>query len=213
MALRIVHAVSSGDEPSCSDTVLLKAEDVAIQAQAAVRPGLTKAVGEPGDVLVDESDEATMVCIGARPRQRSGGRLFGPAASPLAERARCPVAIIRSRGDGTPDTEGVVSVVLSDEADNDDVVHLAMHEGPLHGATVRQIDQRTDSWLRRYPDVHVESVAAGTGRQYRECERPDAGVGLAVVDRSDADRIPSMRTPNCHPILGYRDCPVIPVRG
>ena len=210
--LRIVHAVSSGEEPSRSDTVLLDAEAAATEALESVRPVLAKAPGEPGDVLAGESDEATMVCIGSRPRQCSAGPLFGPTASALAERARCPVAIIRSRGDGTSDTDGVVSVVLSDEADNDEVVHLAMHEGRLRGATVRQIDQRTDSWVRRYPDVPVETVAAGAGRQYRDCIRPGAGVGLAVVGRSDADRITSLRVPNCHPILGYPDCSVLLVR-
>lgn len=210
--LRIVYAVPSGNQVSCADTVLLEAEAAATEALESVRPVLAKAPGEPGDVLVGESDEATMVCIGSRPRQCSAGPLFGPTASALAERARCPVAIIRSRGDGTSDTDGVVSVVLSDEADNDEVVHLAMHEGRLRGATVRQIDQRTDSWIRRYPDVHVETVAAGTGHQYRDYGRPDAATGLAVVGRSDADKITSLRVPNCHPILGYPDCSVLLVR-
>ena len=143
----------------------------------------------------------------------SAGPLFGPTASALAERACCPVAIIRSRGDGTPDTDGVVSVVLSDEADNDEVVHLAMHEGRLRGATVRQIDQRTDSWIRRYPDVHVETVAAGTGRQYRELRAsPSMQSDWPSWVARDADKITSLRVPNCHPILGYPDCSVLLVR-
>ncbi len=210
--LRIVYAVPSGNQVSCADTVLLEAEAAATEARESVRPVLAKAPGEPGDVLVDESDEATMVCIGSHPRQASAAPLFGPTASALAERACCPVAIIRSRGDGTPDTDGVVSVVLSDEADNDDVVQFAMHEGRLRGATVRQIDQRIDSWIRRYPDVHVETVAVGTGRQYQKCERAGACVGLAVVGRSDADKLASLRMPNYHAILGYPDCSVLLVR-
>jgi nucleotide-binding universal stress UspA family protein len=210
--LRIVHAVSLGDESSCSDTVLRQAEDVATQELESVRPVSTRLIGRPGDGLVCESHRAIMVCVGSRPRQCSEDGLFGPTASALAERAHCPVAIIRSRSDGTPATEGVVSVVLSDEADNNDVVHLAMHEGRLRRATVRQIDQRIDSWIRRYPDVHVETVAAGTGRQYRDYGRPDAATGLAVVGRSDADQITSLRVPNCHPILGYPDRSVLLVR-
>ena len=140
------------------------------------------------------------------------GRLIGATATALAEHAHCPVAIIRSRQDGSARTEGVVSVVLSDEPDNDDVVHFAMHEGRLRKATVRQIDRRLDSWIRRYPDVHVESVAAGTGRPYGDGERRDAEVALAVVGNLDASDIASLSVPNCHPILGYPDCSLLLVR-
>ncbi len=210
--LHIIHAVPSVDEASCPDTVLLKAEDVATQVLESVRVVTTRVVGTPGDVLVGESHGAEMICIGSRPRQSSPGPLFGPTASALAERASCPVAVIRSRRDGTSDTEGVVSVVLSDEADNDDVVHLAMHEGRLRGATVRQIDRRTDSWIRRYPDVHVETVAAGTGTRYPKNGQSRAGVGLAVVGAADADKITSLTVPNWHPIVGYPDCSVLLVR-
>lgn len=213
VSLRIVRAVPVRGAASCSDTILSRAEDVAVQQIASVRVVLAEIVGKPGDVLVCESHRATMVCIGSRPRRCSSAPLFGPTASALAERACCPVAIIRSRGDGSPATDGAISVVLSDQSDNDEVVHLAMHEGRLRRATVRQIDQRTDSWIRRYPDVHVETAAAGTGLRCEDNGRPrTATVGLAVVGRCDADKITSLRVPNCHPILGYPDCSVLLVR-
>ena len=150
-----------------------------------------------------------MVCIGSRPAQ---GPPIGCIAKVLAEGAGCPVAIIRTRADGAPQTDGVVSVVLSDDDDTDAVLHLAMHEGRLRHATVRQIDQRTDSWVRRYPDVHVELVAAGTGRQYHRNDARDTGVGLAVVGRRDAADLVALTVPGCHPILGYPDCSVLLVR-
>ena len=211
--LHIVRAVPAGGAVSCSDEILRRAEDVAVQQIESVRMVSTTIGGDPGDVLVYESHRAVMVCIGSRARQLSSAPLFGPTASALAERACCPVSIIRSRGDGSQATDGAISVVLSDEADNDEVVHLAMHEGRLRRATVRQIDQRTDSWIRRYPDVHVETVAAGTGRRCEDNGKPDAAIGLAVVGRCDADKITSLRVPNCHPILGYPDCSVLLVRG
>jgi nucleotide-binding universal stress UspA family protein len=220
--LRIVHAVRprtqagpvalGGHEESVCDTVLLEAEAAATQAHGCIRVELARIIGAPGDALVYESHRAMMICVGSRPPQNPEGRLVGPTATALAERACSPVAIIRTRDDGTPRTEGVVSVVLSDEADNDDVVHLAMQEGRLRRATVRQIDRRTDSWIRRFPDVHVETVAAGTGGQYCDYKNGDAAVGLAVVGRADADQIASLTVPNCHPILGYPDCSVLLVR-
>ncbi|WP_123024458.1 universal stress protein [Mycolicibacterium stellerae] len=210
--LRIVHVTPIGEQASCRDAVLERAEDAAIQTMESVRLDSVLAVGNPGDVLVGESPHAQMMCVGARARQFAQSPLFGPTASALAERARCPVAIIRSRGDGTASIDGVVAVVLSDEADNDDVIHLAMHEGRLRRATVRQIDRRTDSWVRRYPDVDVETVAAGTGHAGLDGKRPAAGVGLAVVGGADANRITGLRVPNCHPIAGYPDCSVLLLR-
>jgi hypothetical protein len=136
-----------------------------------------------------------------------------PDIKPLnPPRAHCPVAVIRSDCDGSPGDGGVISVVLDDEPDNDAVVHLAMHEGRLRNATVRQIDRRVDSWIRRYPDVPVEIVAAGTGRYYRSAGNHDVGVQLAVVGDSHADEIWALGVPDCRSIVGYPDCSVLIVR-
>ncbi|MCV7348308.1 universal stress protein [Mycolicibacterium rhodesiae] len=217
--LRLIHAVpaalprESGSDDRGWDAILVEAQDVATQTHRGVCVETASVVGTPGEVLERESAEAAMVCIGARPPHVAGGRLFGGTAIHLADHARCPVAIIRSGDDGRARVGGVVAVVLSDEPDNDDVVHLAMQEGRLRDATVRQIDRRVDSWIRRYPDVHVETVSAGTGWVGRRDEDPhDRQVGLAVVGTSDADTLTSLAVPNCHPILGYPDCSVVLVR-
>jgi hypothetical protein len=115
--------------------------------------------GSTPSVLLKESRSAAMVCVGSVVRQ--GARL-GIIASTLAERARCAVAVIRSSDAFSAPPGGVIAVVLDDEPDNDAIVHQAMKEGRLRHATVRQIDRRLDSWVRRFPDVHVELVAAGT---------------------------------------------------
>lgn len=214
--LRIVHVVStqaaSGPDVLSGDAILAEAEDAALLASNRVRVQSVRLHGEPGEVLVRQSQNGIMVCIGAGPPQAGEGQPFGRTASALAEAANCSVAVIRSRVDGNPRTTGVIAVVLSDEPGNDDVVHLAMREGRLRGATVRQIDQRADSWVRRYPDVPVEVVTAGTGSNYRGRGEGDRGVGLAVVGQSDAARITSSQTPSCHPILGYPGCSVLVVR-
>ena len=76
---------------------------------------------------------------------------WGTTAAALVARAHCPVAIIRTNPDGSSTELGVIAVVLNDEPDNHDVVHQAMEEGRRRHATVRQIDRRLDSWVRRYP--------------------------------------------------------------
>lgn len=213
--LRLVHVVSpeaSGHDGLGDDAVLTEAEDAAFLALNRVRVQSVQLHGEPGEVLARESRNGYMVCIGAGPPVCGEGQVFGATATALAAAAECPVAIIRTRVDGSARTTGVVAVVLSDEPGNDEVVHLAMREGRLRGTTVRQIDQRADSWVRRYPDVPVEIVAAGTGRPYNRREEGDRGVGLAVVGRGDADNISAAQMPSCHPIVGYPGCSVLMVR-
>ncbi len=218
--LRMVHAVPapSASQPAdppdtCLDEVLGHAENAARQARRTVRVQPVRVLGAPAEILVCESRRASLVCLGCGPRQSEEAPLFGATMTAVAQDAACPVAIIRSHMDGTPQTEGVISVVLSDEAGNDDVVHTAMHEGRLRGATVRQIDQRTDSWVRKFPDVHVEIVTDGSGAKcYRPCDDPDPRIGLAVVGPGDAAELAEMRMPNCHPIHGYPACSVLVVR-
>ncbi len=104
----------------------------------------------------------------------------------------------------------MVAVVLNDDPDNDEVVHQAMEQGRRRHATVRQIDRRLDSWVRRYPDVHVETVAAGTGA--RSGGKGSTAIELAVVGSADASEMAGLATPNCHPIVGFPDCSVLVVR-
>ncbi len=166
--------------------------------------------GDPAQVLIDESQAAALVCVGTARRGWASDGLLGPTAAGLVARAHCPVAIIRTNPDGSPTELGVIAVVLNDDPDNDDVVHQAMEEGRRRHATVRQIDRRLNSWVRRYPDVHVQTVAAGTGA--RSVEKASNAIELAVVGSADADQIAGLATPNCHPIVGYPDCSVLVVR-
>ena len=217
--LRIVHALGAEPEPRPGQNyavshVLARAEDAAHQADDSVSTEVVTSLGRPGDVLVCESRRASLICVGSHPRPCDESALFSPTVARLAQRAACPVAIIRSRRDGTPQTDGVITVVLSDEPANDDVVRVAMHEGRLRGATVRQIDQRTDSWVRRYPDVHVEIVTDTAGlRSHPDTTESDPRIGLAVVGPADTEALGSLTIPNSHPIHGFPDCSVLVVRG
>lgn len=165
--------------------------------------------GSAPSVLLEESRLAAIICVGSAVRKCAP---LGVTATTLAERAHCPVAVIRNTDAFTVRGGGVVAVVLDDEPDNDAVVHQAMREGRLRHATVRQIDRRLHSWVRRFPDVHVDIVAAGTGpgtRDSHDRELPQ----LAVLGRHDAASVAGIVTPNCHPIVGYPDCSVLFVRG
>jgi nucleotide-binding universal stress UspA family protein len=215
--IRLVHAVpdtkqQTGSCACCNDEVLLRAEDEISDRGKPLRVESARIPGEAAEVLLAASRQAAMVCIGAPTPRQPTGKLFGSTAIALLEHAHCPVAVIRTDAYGSQRAGGVVSVVLNDEPDNEEIVHLAMHEGRLRNATVRQIDRRVDSWIRRYPDVPVEIVAAGTGRHYRSAVNHDVGVQLAVVGDSHADEIGTLGVPDCHSIVGYPDCSVLMVR-
>jgi nucleotide-binding universal stress UspA family protein len=221
--LRLVHAVGRKEtQPQSAsaqpfDWELERGETALYQADIAVQ-GVGKPVevetvllsGDPEQVLINESQDAALVCVGTDRRRWAADKLLGTTEAALATHAHCPVAIIRTNPDGTPAEPGVIAVVLNDEPDNDEVVRKAMEEGRRRNATVRQIDRRLNSWVRRYPDVPVQVVAAGTGM--KSSENHSSAIELAVVGRADADQIAGLATLNCHPIAGYPDCSVLLVR-
>jgi len=171
--------------------------------------------GDPEQVLINESPDAALVCVSTGRRGWAADKLLGTTEAALATRAHCPVAIIRTSPDGTAAKPGVIAVVLNDERDNDEVVHQAMEEGRRRNATVRQIDRRLNSWVRRYPDVPVQVVAAGTG--VKSSESHSTAIELAVVGRADADQIAELATPqlpsNCGLTRRKRRDPSGPRRG
>jgi nucleotide-binding universal stress UspA family protein len=219
--LRLVHVVRRKEAHSASteasDWEVERGEAALDQAEAAVQATEESVEvetillsGDPEQVLLDESQDADLICLGTDRRGWAEGKLLGTTEAALATRAHCPVAIIRTNPDGTPAEPGVIAVVLNDDPANDEVVHYAMEEGRRRHATVRQIDRRVTSWVRRYPDVPVQVVAAGAGT--RLSEKHGSAIELAVVGKVDANEIAGLETPNCHPIVGYPDCSVLLVR-
>lgn len=223
LPLRLVYVIGDREVPSGAeaDWELGRAELALRQAESAVLSaahGAGKSIeietavlsGDPAQALIDQSQEAALVCVGTARRGWASDGLLGPTAAGLVARAHCPVAVIRTNPDGSPTKLGVVAVVLNDEPDNDEVVHQAMEEGRRRHATVRQIDRRLNSWIRRYPDVPVQTVAAGTGLS--SVGKPSSAIELAVVGSADAAKLAELAIPNCHPIVGYPDCSVLVVR-
>ena len=222
VALRLVHAspratrrrgpIKIDRDDEGIDSPLREAEDLIEVGRARVAVESAVVCGDPESALVIESRNAALVCIGSLASERPGHSSLGSTGAALAVHAHCPVAVVRTNRDGSWAKTGVISVVLNDDDDNDEVVHAAMQQGRLRRATVRQVDRRRNSWVRKYPDVRVETVACGTGRHYADRRRDDDGLQLAVVGRSDANTIAGLATPNCHPIMGYPDCSVLIVR-
>lgn len=166
--------------------------------------------GRADYVLIDESRWAAMVCVGSEGKGPCARMPLDSTAAALAKHAHCPVAIVRSGG--TPQTDsGWIAAVQNDAPDNDAVVHRAMEEGRLRRAPVLLIDMRLDSWVRRYPDVHVQIVAARRGGTRRDDNRSDT-IQLAVVGSADAEHVARLVWPDYHPVLGDANRSVLLVR-
>ena len=205
--LRLVSVIEH-ERQRCQAEYALRLARAAVENEAlsvSVEEVIT--TGPTSVALLEEASAAAMICLGTAHRI---GAPLGAVTTTLAARAECAVAIIRGDGYGAARDGGVIAVVLDDESDNDAIVRQAMKEGRLRNATVRQIDRRVNSWVRRFPDVPVELVAAGTGRgslpHLRELP------ALAVLRQAEADQLAGCVTPNCHPIRGYPDCSLLFVR-
>jgi hypothetical protein len=166
--------------------------------------------GRPDSVLVDESREASLICVGSERKGPCARMPLGSTAAGLARHAHCPVAIVRSGGTTESDS-GWIAAVQNEDTDNDAVVHRAMEEGRLRRAPVLLIDMRVDSWVRRYPDVHVQTVAARRGPTRRDDTREDS-IQLAVVGSADAEHVARLVWPDYHPVLAYASRSVLLVR-
>ncbi len=165
--------------------------------------------GRPDCVLIDESGRAALVCVGSNGKGPCTPLPLGATAAALVKHSHCPVAIVRSGG--APQTDsGWIAAVQNDEPDNEAVVHRAMEEGRLRGAPVLLIDTRPDSWIRRYPDVHVQTVAARRGTRHDE-SRSDS-IQLAVIGSADAERVARLVWPDYHPLLGDANRSVLLLR-
>lgn len=210
MPLRLVHVspVTHAHPPAkvrrCDiergETALSRAEmtirhtGTAVQIETAIR------CGRPDCVLIDESREAALVCVGSHGKGPCARMPLGSTAAALAKHAHCPIAIVRSGGSPQTDS-GWIAAVQNDEPDNDAVVHRAMEEGRLRRAPVLLIDMRLDSWVRRYPDVHVQTVVARQGEMRRD-ENHSNSIQLAVVGSADAEHVAQLVWPDYHPVLG-----------
>ena len=105
--LRVVHVTGVEQQPA--DDVRLEIEYAETSLRAAT--AAVKATGQPvkietdilwgavSTVLIDESRNAAMVCVGSVGIGAVARELLGSTAASLAENAHCPVAIISSPDD------------------------------------------------------------------------------------------------------------------
>lgn len=179
--------------------------------------------GPPGATLVSESDDAEMICVGSVGIDRYSRALLGSTATEVAEKALCPVAVIRSQADQpTPDINWIV-VEVNDEPERDAVIDQAMREAHLRKLPVlaigtvpadssdtasHELDNRIWPWRRWYPDVHIYPVTTGHN-VIRFLKTIDDLVPMAVVSAADAGQLAQIVGPQNHPVFRHAESSVL----
>jgi nucleotide-binding universal stress UspA family protein len=146
--------------------------------------------GAPNSTLLDASRLASMVCVGAVGLAHSAPGGVGSTAESLASSARCPVAIIRGRDCPPTADRGAIIAYLGTSDDGGAVLHAAVEQARLRGTRLQavaawqsrfsdihdgavviegnrdvhaQLDRRLEPWIRRHPDLEVNSVVVHGG--------------------------------------------------
>ena len=153
--LRIVHVTHiEGDEAAPEDAFRLDVQyaESSLRAASAAVEATGKPVkietdilrGSPDIALINESRNAALICVGSVGIGAIARELWGSTAASLAERAYCPVAIIRTPHNTPASGSDWIVVVVEDHADNESVIEHAMEEAQLRKAPVLAVGVREE---------------------------------------------------------------------
>ncbi|OJZ72849.1 universal stress protein [Mycobacterium paraffinicum] len=232
--LRLVSVIKPAHEsPEDYERDLAHAEKSLEQARLAVEATRKAASvetevsrGPAGSVLLEASSDAGMVCVGCVGIGRYARSIVGSTATELAEKAQCPVAVLRTGSDRPPPDINWIVVRMTDAPGNDAVVSLAAAEAKLRRAPMLVLggrpeelaeyadgafERRVAEWRRQYPDVRVYPIAtrqAIAGYLSANDER----VQLAVIGGDEARQLAQLVGPQGHPLFRHPECSVLVVR-
>lgn len=233
--LRLIAAIrQTHPSPDDYDRDLKHAETSLREAQSAIEAS-GKAVkieteiprGPAGPVLVNASRDAEMICVGSVGIGRFARSILGSTVTELAEKARCPVAVLRTESDQPPPAIDWIVVRLTDAPDNDAVVEYAVWEAKLRRAPMLVLggrpeelteqadgafERRVQDWQQRHPEVRVYPITTKAAIA-SFLSANDERVQLAVISGAEADQLARLVGPYGHPLFRQPDCSVLVVRG
>jgi nucleotide-binding universal stress UspA family protein len=92
--------------------------------------------GQPGPCLADLAKDAALLVVGGRGRGGFTGMLLGSAALSTVAHARCPVLVVRGKGESEPPNatgRTLVGVDINPPTTGTDVIGFAFEEAALRG--------------------------------------------------------------------------------
>ncbi|HWT48722.1 MAG TPA: universal stress protein [Mycobacterium sp.] len=182
--------------------------------------------GPAGSTLVEASPDAEMICVGSVGIGRYARSILGSTATELAQKARCPVAVLRTELDHPPPDIDWIVVRMSDAPDNDAVVKCAAWEARLRRAPLLvlggrpeeltehaddRFECRVQEWRQRHPELRVYPIASKHGIA-GFLSANNERVQLAVISGAEADELPRLVGPHGHPLFRHPECSVLIVR-
>jgi nucleotide-binding universal stress UspA family protein len=236
VALRLVHVLHiTGEAPATANSIDDEYAETCLRAAcSAVRAlGIPVQVdtallrGDTVSTLIEESDGATLICLGSTGVGRLAAAVLGSTTAAVAERAHCPVAIIRRTQDLRPPEVGFIAVILDGLAGSAEAMRWAMEEARLRHAPVlalgirpwrrldvdyEQFDRQLDHWLHSYPDVTVE-IATTRMSAMRYLNGFIGALQLVVVNSTNnTNQVMNLVGPHTFSILAHANCSVLIAR-
>lgn len=238
VSLRLVHVIPVAHAPERPiDPTMLEGEyaESALRAASAIVNAADRPVkvetdilwGRPDLAMIEQSRQASLVCVGSVGIGVVARRFLGSTAGALAERAHCPVAILRSPHQVPSTGADWIVVPVDGTPDNADVVEFAMNEAQLRHApvlavgvwdddfgdtTYDELDQRVSEMTKRYPGVHVYPVATRSRVSGFLAENRDESIQLAVLGANAAGQVAQIIGPHSRPLIAHGECSVLVVR-
>jgi nucleotide-binding universal stress UspA family protein len=204
----------------------LRTARLAVEAMGPAKVETEILRGPPGALLVAESDDAEMICVGSVGIDRYSRALLGSTTTEVAEKALCPVAVIRSQsGRPRPDINWIV-VAVSDAPGRDIVIDQAMKEAQLRKLPVlaigtahaeaaehpaHELENRLWPWRQWYPDLHIYPVTTGANVT-RFLKTIDDLHPMVVIGAPDAGELAQIVGAHDHPVFRHTQCSVLIVR-
>jgi nucleotide-binding universal stress UspA family protein len=182
--------------------------------------------GPAGPVLVEASPDAEMICVGSVGIGRFARSILGSTATELAEKAHCPVAVLRTDPDRSPPDINWIVVRMTDAPSNDVVVKYAVGEAKLRRAPILVLGGRPEDltehadgkfkhrvreWRRRHPEVRVYPITTKDAIA-SFLSANDERVQLAVIGGTESDQLAKLIGPHGHPLFHHNECSVLVVR-
>lgn len=171
LPLRIVHAFdwewrearydTSGEYLDFARRVAAAVTATAFEQAREVAPHVKIEVdtllGHAASELLAVADDAELMVLGNRGRGGFSSLLLGSVSQRVAVQARCPVVIVRGRGDVT---DGPIAVGVDDSAAADHVLETAFEAAASRGCALALIRIYLPSiplWLRNVPATDVDT--------------------------------------------------------
>ena len=206
----------------------LRAASAAAQATGKPLTIETQIVwGEVDSMLMKESDEAAMLCVGSVGISPFCSELLGSTAATLAEKAHSPVAIIRTPHSAPTSEPDWIVTAVHDSPESNGIVGHAIDEARVRRAPVLalgvsqrdhrgvqydDLERRVADWRNHNPDIHIHPVAVPTDvAGFLELHH-ELSVQLAVIGATDAAQVPAIVGPHREGHERHNRCSVLVVR-